>query len=223
MECDTVSRDIWLWAIARQNWLSAAYTPGKDNVADALSREFNTALEWTVKSSIFDKIVIHFGAPDVDLFASRINNQIDAYVSWKPDPHALYIDAFTVHWASFTNSYAFPPFCLICRCLQKVVQDKNTMIILVPVWPTQAWFTRLLSLLIECPRFFCVTANVLSNPLHGEVHPLSPKLMPMACKISGETSLTAAFLHQLPLLSCVHRDQVRKNNTMVPVLYSKKS
>lgn len=127
MECDPVSRDNWLWALARHNWLLATYTPGKQNVvADTLSKEFITALERALKHSFFDKIVAHFDAPDVDLFASRINNQIGAYVSWKPDPHALYIDAFTVHWASFTNSYAFPSFCSISRCLQKVVQEHRS-------------------------------------------------------------------------------------------------
>ncbi len=68
--------------------------------------------------------------------------------------------------------------------------------------------------LIKNPRVFRVTENVLSNPLHGQVHPLSPKLMLMTCKISGDTSLTAAFLNQLPTSLCAHGDQVRKNSTM---------
>ena len=122
MECDTVRRDSWLWALARHNWLLAAYMPGKQNVvADTLSKEIITALEWALKPSFFDKIVAHFDAPHVELFASRINNQIGAYAPWKPDPHALYIDAFTVHWASFTNSFAFPSFCSISRCLHATI------------------------------------------------------------------------------------------------------
>ncbi len=84
--------------------------PGKQNITDRLSREFNKALEWTLQPSIFEKIVAHFKKSDVDLFASKINNQAHVYVSWKPDPQALFIDAFTVTWAGFTNSYAFPPF-----------------------------------------------------------------------------------------------------------------
>ena len=26
-DCDMIAKDIWLWAVAKNNWLSAAYTP----------------------------------------------------------------------------------------------------------------------------------------------------------------------------------------------------
>lgn len=28
-DCDTIAKDIWLWAIAQNNWLSATHTPGQ--------------------------------------------------------------------------------------------------------------------------------------------------------------------------------------------------
>ncbi|CAB4027193.1 Transposon Tf2-6 poly [Paramuricea clavata] len=137
-DCDNIARDIWSWAIARNNWLSASYTPGKHNIiADKLSREFNMTLEWQLNPAVFDKTSYHFSKPGIDLFASRINHQLDIYVSWKPDPGASFVDAFTINWALFDNSFAFPPFCLITRCLQKVVQEQATMIIVVPMWTTQ--------------------------------------------------------------------------------------
>ena len=34
--------------------------------------------------------------PEIDLFASRVNNQFTKSVSYKPDPSALAIDAFTL-------------------------------------------------------------------------------------------------------------------------------
>jgi hypothetical protein len=94
-------------------------------------------LEWKLNPAIFDKISYHFSHPGIDLFASRINHQLDIYVSWKPDPGASFVDAFTINWALFANSFAFPPFCLITRCLKKVVQEQATMIIVVPMWTTQ--------------------------------------------------------------------------------------
>ena len=36
--------------------------------------------------------------PDLDLFASRINTQRSSYVSFKPDPRAKAVDAFTLSW-----------------------------------------------------------------------------------------------------------------------------
>ena len=46
------------------------------------------------------------------------------------------MDAFSIDWSEF-NFYAFPPFSLIPRCLQKIQQDKGKSILIIPVWPTQ--------------------------------------------------------------------------------------
>ena len=63
------------------------------------------------------------------------------YASWKPDPGATHIDAFSFAWTGMF-AYLFPPFCLITRCLGLIV---------VPLWPTQAWWPQLLNLLIATP------------------------------------------------------------------------
>ncbi len=134
-ECNRVTKRIWLWAINLHNWLSAAYKPRQLNVtADKLSRHFEVGTEWQFNPKLFDRLCSSFGNPQIDLFASRINHQIPV---------------FSINQAKFTNSYAFPPFCLVGRCLQKIVLEQATVIMIVPCWPTQTWFTQLLSLLIE--------------------------------------------------------------------------
>ena len=72
---------------------------------------------------------------------------------------------------------------------------------------------RLVSLLIMPPRVFRVEKDVLTNLLWGTTHPLSSKLMLMACKVSGGASLTAKYLQTLPTSSSTPEDQVRKNST----------
>ncbi|XP_064645941.1 uncharacterized protein LOC135499210 [Lineus longissimus] len=62
------------------------------------------------------------------LFASRHNRQKQQYVSWKPDPRAITFNAFALDWGRL-EAYAFPPFCLIGRCLAKVKEDKANMIL----------------------------------------------------------------------------------------------
>ena len=57
---------------------------------------FERALEWKPRESVFKQIVSTFGKPDIDLFASRINHQLPNYISWKPDPGAKAIDAFSI-------------------------------------------------------------------------------------------------------------------------------
>ena len=69
----------------------------------------NLDLEWMLSASIFSGIVALFGKPDIDLFASRLDAQVEDYVSWKPHPMAKFVDAFTIDWSQFFF-YAYPPF-----------------------------------------------------------------------------------------------------------------
>ena len=150
--CNSVAQDIWDWPILHHNWLSASFIPGKQSVsADRLSRACNASTKWQLSPLIFMQLSSIFGVPSVDMFASQVNHQLRTYISWHPDPGTTYVDAFTVDWAMFTNGYAFPPFCLVTRCLQKIVQDRTSIIIVVPLWPTQVWFSHLVSLLIMPP------------------------------------------------------------------------
>ena len=67
------------------------------------------------------------------------------YVSWRPDPEAQFVDAFSCSWSQ-EQFYAFPPFTLILRCLKKTKMEDGEGIIIVPVWPTQPWYPKLMSL-----------------------------------------------------------------------------
>ena len=98
--CDILSTEIWDWAITRQVWLSAVHTPGAENTkADSLSRNLNPNLEWSLTDRAFTRILEDYCfTPGVDLFASRLNHKLETYVSWKPDPFATFIDAFTIDW-----------------------------------------------------------------------------------------------------------------------------
>lgn len=89
-----LSRKIWFWCMNRNIWISADHVPGKNNVADKFSREFNDSVEWKIEVGIFERFSNVFGIPELDLFASRLNKQIYLYCSWKPDPDAKFINAF---------------------------------------------------------------------------------------------------------------------------------
>ena len=57
--------------------------------------------------------------PDIDLFVSRINKQYKKYVSYRPDPNAIAINAFSLDWANL-KFYAFPPLSVISSVLSKM-------------------------------------------------------------------------------------------------------
>ncbi|MCP3932071.1 MAG: hypothetical protein GY705_23610 [Bacteroidetes bacterium] len=149
--CNTLAREIWMWCYNNDNWITGSYLPGaKSTDADKESRSIHDNMEWTLNQSLFDKIVGNFGTPEVDLFASRLNHKLPSYFAWKPDPGAAAIDAFHENWSNI-YFYAFPPFNLISRVLKKVVHDKAEGLIIVPFWPTQAWFSKLIKLLNGTP------------------------------------------------------------------------
>ena len=77
---------------------------------------------------VFQSILILLGQCQVDIFATRLNHQLPQYVSWRPYPFAMAMDAFQVCWTN-VEGYAFPPFPLLGRCLQKVRQEQSTLII----------------------------------------------------------------------------------------------
>ena len=88
---------------------------------------------------IFQRIVFLFGKPDIDLFARRLNAQVETYVLWRPQPMAKFVDAFTIEWSQF-SFYTFPP-CLITRCVQKIIHDQASGILVISRWTTQPFFT----------------------------------------------------------------------------------
>ena len=102
----------------QKNIPSATHIPGCNNFdADYCSRIFNENIEWKLHTDIFCRVT------DIDLFASRLNKQLEKYVSWNPEPDAYASDAFSILWTNF-NPYIFCPFSLISQTLNKIKDEK---------------------------------------------------------------------------------------------------
>lgn len=183
-----ISRDIWKWCEKRRIIIFASYINTKENrEADLLSRKKFTDTEWELCGSAFKNIIDNFGVPEVDLFASRSNAKCHTFVSWKNDPDAWVVDAFTISWSKLFF-YAFPPFSLILKMLQKIISEKAKGIVVVPYWPTQPWFPLLCKLAISEPLFFGPNVNLLSSPFRP-AHSLHQTLILVAVKLSGKRYL----------------------------------
>ena len=104
-------------------WVSAANISGTQNTeADSFSRNLNETIEWKLNTHLFKKISSMFGNPTLDHFVSRVNHQIDRYVSWKPDPKTLATDAFLIKWNT-EFYYVFPPFSFLKKVTAKTYRD----------------------------------------------------------------------------------------------------
>ena len=181
-----LSRKIWNWCEARNIWLYASYIRSSDNIeADAESRRITSETEWSLSPRFYDRIVSAFGLPEIDLFASRPNAKCQSYVSWDRDPEAFAIDAFTLSWKQFFF-YAFPPFAILPRVLQKIAFDKASGILVVPYWKTQSWYPLFTSLLTKDPIVLGPHTNMLN--CSNRVHPMGSSLTLVAGVLSGNPS-----------------------------------
>ena len=76
-----LARELWNYALNRNLTISAIHLPGKLNVlANHRSTIFKHSSEWMLKPSIFRGVVASLGRQDMDLFALRVNHQIDTGV-----------------------------------------------------------------------------------------------------------------------------------------------
>lgn len=185
-----LSRDIWQWCEKRRIWLYASYINTKDNVeADQESRKVNPDTEWQLSNSAFTLITNKLGQPDIDLFASRTNAKCNQFISWRQDPDATAVDAFTVDWENYFF-YAFPPFSVILKCLHKIETDKATGILVFPIWPSQAWYPLLQNMLASDIIYLEPNKHLLCSNFRTH-HPLHKKLTLGAAVLSSSRSSAA--------------------------------
>ena len=179
-----ISREIWQWCEKRKITIFASYINTKDNYeADFLSRKKFQDTEWELNDYAFDEITQKYGFPKIDLFASRCNAKCPIYITWKTDPEAFTVDAFTISWRN-RLFYAFPPFSLVTKMLHKIVNDKAEGIVVVPYWPSQPWFPLFQRLLDSDPIYFEPDVNLLTSPFRM-THNLYKTLRLVAAKLSG--------------------------------------
>ena len=89
---NSLAQEIWDWCIQQQLWVSATHIAGKLNVsADSKSCKFQDKHEWMLNKEAFKVILSLYPELNIDLFATRLNNQLALYCSWKPDPGCTFV------------------------------------------------------------------------------------------------------------------------------------
>ena len=162
--------------------LSVLFIKGKNNYfADSASRSVikNIHTEWSLGSDTVSLLKTKYGLqPDIDLFASHLNNIVPKFCSWYPCPGTFMVDCFNLDWSKF-NCFMFPPFRLASTSLQKIEQDKAKNVkAIVPVWPSVSWWVRMVSMCGQSPILLPKnTAAKLVLPWDTSIrHPLSQQM-----------------------------------------------
>ncbi len=174
----------WEYCETRALMVLATYIPTKRNIeADEQSRLKTTETEWSLSDNYYLQIKKAFGEPNIDLFATFSNKKCSSYISWMPDPFSENIDAFTLSWRKL-NFYAFPPFALVPRVLQKIREEHAVGILVVPYWECQPWFPAFKRMLIGNALYFKPAMDLL---MYGSrPHPLHQTLSLLVGKLSGQ-------------------------------------
>jgi hypothetical protein len=184
---DGIARILWSWCEERDLWVTATYICSKDNVqADQESRALPADTEWELAAGAYEMIVQRLDIPEIDLFASISNHKCQKYVSWKKDPDSIADDAFTIPWGNIFF-YAFHPFNLVGRVLNKIVNEKAIGIVIIPHWPSQPWYPLFIKLLKQKPIFLGPQSKLLCSPFR-QLHPLAETLTLVAGRLSGTLS-----------------------------------
>ena len=187
----------WEWCIPRNLFLIAEHLPGQQNVlADHESRSRKDRCDWMINPHLFHQIQDQLGPCQVDLFASRLTRQLPRYFSWRIDPEAEAVDAFKQDWSHY-RGFANPPWCLIPRCLSQARAQKARLILLTPLWPSQAWYPVVLGMLEDIPRQLPNQGDLIF--LHTGQEFQMPQGCPnlVAWPISGNPSHHEEFLQRL--------------------------
>ena len=83
-----LAKNLWMWCLKRNIHITAQHLPGVQNqIADAESQTMMDQSDWRLNPVLFRRIVSHFGLIEVDLCASRLTTQCQAYFSWRTDPY----------------------------------------------------------------------------------------------------------------------------------------
>ena len=187
LEIDSEVQNIWNWAISRNNFISSTHIPGVLNdIADEESRKAESRTEWMLHKNDFIHISnsLNFH-PFIDIYASRLNTQLKTFFSFRPNPHCTAVNAFSEDWANITF-YAFPPFSIIGKTLQKIENDKATGILVVPECPNQLWYSQFQSI-IKNPILLFPRSDLLTLPSSPLItQPLCHHLHLRATLVSAE-------------------------------------
>ena len=185
--CNCLGKEICERCINCNIWLSAAHIRGVHKIkADLESRRTNDNTEWMLDRALLNNALSQLSlGPNIDLFASGLNNQFPQYVSFTPDPGAIAVNAFSLNLRHL-KFYAFPPFSVINAFLQRVRRDRASGILIMPNWPAQAWFPQAMQMCMEPPITLHPAKHLLQLPGKPEkLHPLHRTLTLLVCHLSG--------------------------------------
>ena len=105
------------------------------------------AIKWFLHLEVFQPICCRWHQPQMDLFATRLNNKLPQFVSPVPDPQAWAVDTLSLSWENL-DPYAFPPAAILGKVVEKLQDYPCNR---TPGWPNMHWFWDLVAMSSQIP------------------------------------------------------------------------
>lgn len=138
-------RQVWQLLHALQVELVPVYIASGDNPADFPSR-YSMSAEWTFRAGMRKQLHrLSSRAYTLDPFATRATAMAPTFCSLEAEEHSIANDGMCVSWKR-QHLFLNPPWDLIPKVLLKIVEDRASGVLIVPRWPSQAWWPLLLRL-----------------------------------------------------------------------------
>ena len=153
--CNSAGRLVWDWCVSNGIWLSAAHIPGVFNtLADKECRQALGSSEWALDPICFARAVQKaWATPNINLLLHA--NQTQRHVPSTP----------LVYHGQHIHFMLFHPFSILPKVLQKIQSDKATGLLVIPKWPTQSWWPRVMRMLIRVPIQLPIGKHILTQPI----------------------------------------------------------
>ena len=169
--------------------LLAYHLPGIQNtLADFESRRFMDPhrihlTDFKMSETVFNFAQQLFGDNSIDAFSTFHNRHLRRFASWTPQPDATWLDAMTHSWKR-EFPWVNPPFSLLGKIMQKLEVERAQATVVVPLWPAQPWFPKLLTMVQGSVLVLPRGATLFEHPTHPSLD-TEPPWLTLVCKLSG--------------------------------------
>lgn len=147
LAAEPLLRAVLRWGLQIQ----PVHLPGIENeLADRLSRIDPQRNDYSVSWPAFHSIVMAFGRPSIDWFATAANKRLRRYCARRQDHKATFVDAFSVPWRDEFGLF-HPPINLLSKVIARIADQNAHGIVIAPRWPSRPWFGLLMQLARAAP------------------------------------------------------------------------
>ena len=134
-----LAKDIFLLCGRHSIFLQVKWVPREQNVkADVMSKQLTTGC-WGLLPHWFQRLEELWGPHDVDRMAASWNTKLPRFNSKFRCRGSEAVDCFTQDWRG-VNNYVCPDFHLLAKVLRHIRQGRATATVVVPFWPTAAFW-----------------------------------------------------------------------------------